>query len=89
MERALKMMSLMVAMTLAAGAPPATPGAPPVPGAPAATGRREITPGMTFDEARALFGEPSGEVVFGDKTRWSFADLSVIFDDGKVTEVKL
>ena len=72
----------------AAGAPPATPGAPPVPGAPAPTGRREITPGMTFDEVRALFGEPSGEVVFGNKARWSFADLSVIFEDGKVTEVK-
>ena len=72
----------------AAGAPPATPGAPTVPGAPAPTGRREITPGMTFDQVKALFGEPSGEVVFGDKTRWSFADLSVIFDDGKVTEVK-
>jgi len=72
----------------AAGAPPATPGAPPVPGASAPTGRREITPGMTFDEVRALFGEPSGEVVFGNKTRWSFAGLSVIFEDGKVTEVK-
>jgi len=72
----------------AAGTPPATPGAPPAPSAPAPTGRREITPGMTFDEVRALFGEPSGEVVFGTKARWSFADLSVIFEDGKVTEVK-
>ena len=72
----------------ATGTTPATPGAPPTPGAPAATGRREITPGMTFDEVRALFGEPPGEVVFGNKARWSFADLSVIFEDGKVTEVK-
>ena len=43
---------------------------------------------MTFDEVRALFGEPSGEVVFGNKTRWGFADITVIFGDGKVTEVK-
>jgi membrane protease subunit (stomatin/prohibitin family) len=70
----------------AAGAPRA---APPGPGAaPAPTGRREITPGMTFDEVRGLFGEPSGEVVFGNKTRWGFADITVIFEDGKVTEVK-
>jgi len=78
----------------AAGAPPTGPAAPAAPGgaappaAPAATGRREITPGMSFDEVKGLFGDPSGEVVFGSKTRWSFADITVIFEDGKVTEVK-
>ena len=43
---------------------------------------------MTFDEVKGLFGEPTGEVVFGNKTRWSFADITVIFEDGKVTEVR-
>ena len=37
---------------------------------------------------KGLFGDPTGEVVFGNKTRWSFADITVIFEDGKVTEVK-
>ena len=76
-----------------AGTRPAAPGTPPA-GAPGAapptglTGRREITPGMTLDEVKGLFGEPTGEVVFGNKTRWNFADITVIFEDGKVTEVK-
>mgnify|MGYP000066607127 FL=1 len=43
---------------------------------------------MSLDEVKGLFGEPTGEVVFGNKTRWSFADITVIFEDGKVTEVK-
>jgi membrane protease subunit (stomatin/prohibitin family) len=68
-------------------AKPVPPGAPsPLP-APAA--RREIAPGMTFDEVRGLFGDPTGEVVFGSRTRWSFADVTVIFEDGKVTEVRM
>jgi len=70
------------------GAPAAAPaGAGPAAG-PAASGRREIAPGMTFDEVRGLFGSPTGEVVFGNKARWSFADITIIFEDGKVTEVK-
>jgi hypothetical protein len=43
---------------------------------------------MTFDEVRGMFGDPAGEVVFGNKARWTFADITVIFEDGKVTEVK-
>jgi membrane protease subunit (stomatin/prohibitin family) len=74
------------------GAQPASPGSPAAPEgttAPAApTGRREITPGMTFDEVRTMFGEPTGEVVFGNRARWSFADITIIFEDGKVTEVR-
>jgi membrane protease subunit (stomatin/prohibitin family) len=73
------------------GAPtPAPPAAPAGGGGPGAVpaGRREITPGMTFDQVRALFGSPTGEVVFGNKARWSFADITIVFEDGKVTEVK-
>jgi hypothetical protein len=72
----------------APGTPPAASGAPVAPAAPVAPGRREITPGMSFDEVKGLFGDPTGEVVFGSRTRWSFADITVIFEDGKVTEVK-
>ena len=84
------MMPQMIAQAMgsAAGAAarPAGPGAP----APAAAGggRKEIAPGMSFDQVRGIFGNPTGEVVFGNKARWSFADITVVFEDGKVTEVK-
>jgi membrane protease subunit (stomatin/prohibitin family) len=87
------MMPQMIAQAMGAAARPASAS---VPGAPAAVapapaaggGRREIKPGMSFDEVRGVFGNPAGEVVFGNKARWSFADLTVVFEDGKVTEVK-
>jgi membrane protease subunit (stomatin/prohibitin family) len=87
------MMPQMMAGAMAQAQQAARPGAPAPPAAGAGTGaaptgRREITPGMTFDEVRTLFGSPTGEVVFGNKARWTFADITVIFEDGKVTEVK-
>ena len=82
------MMPQMIAQAMgsaAAGAArPAGPGAP----APAGGARKEIAPGMSFDQVRGIFGNPTGEVVFGNKARWSFADMTVVFEDGKVTEVK-
>jgi len=87
------MMPQMIAQamgTAARPAPASVTGAPaPVAPAPApGGGRREIKPGMSFDEVRGVFGNPAGEVVFGNKARWSFADMTVVFEDGKVTEVK-
>jgi membrane protease subunit (stomatin/prohibitin family) len=55
---------------------------------PAAGVKREIKPGMTFDEVRQAFGAPANEVVFGGKAKWTFPDLTVVFEDGKVTDVK-
>jgi membrane protease subunit (stomatin/prohibitin family) len=84
------MMPQMIANAMggaqAAAARPAAP-AGPAPAA-AGAGRREIAPGMSFDDVRGIFGNPSGEVVFGTKARWTFPDITVIFEDGKVTEVK-
>jgi membrane protease subunit (stomatin/prohibitin family) len=71
----------------APAAPPAAPGAAAPPPAPYSTGKRELAPGMTLDQVKGIFGEPTGEVVFGNRTRWSFGDITVIFEDGKVTEV--
>jgi membrane protease subunit (stomatin/prohibitin family) len=85
------MMPQMIAQAVGAVArPSASPGAPasPAPAPAAGGGRRELKPGMSFDEVRGVFGNPAGEVVFGNKARWSFADLTVVFEDGKVTEVK-
>jgi len=57
---------------------------------PAGTGakRTEIKPGMTTAEVRAALGEPGAEVVFGGKTQWTYPALTVVFVDGKVTDVR-
>jgi Zn-dependent protease with chaperone function len=50
--------------------------------------RAEIKPGMTPAEVRALLGPPDREFVYTTRTRWRYEDLSVIFKDGHVIEVK-
>jgi hypothetical protein len=83
------MMPQMIASAMAGA--PAAPGRPaaasPAPAQPGGE-KREIKPGMTFDEVRAAFGAPANEVVFGGKAKWTFPDLTVIFEDGKVSDVK-
>jgi hypothetical protein len=54
----------------------------------AAPTRKEIKPGMSPDEVRQMLGKPSDEVVFGTRSRWSYPDMTVIFENGKVKEVK-
>ncbi len=48
----------------------------------------EVHPGMSPDEVRRILGRPSEELVFGDKTRWTYPDRTVIFENGKVKEVR-
>ncbi len=70
-------------------APPATrPAGAVALAAPATTTRAEIRAGMTPADVRALLGSPRDELVFGEKTRWTYPDLSVVFEKGKVKEVK-
>ncbi len=59
-----------------------------VPAAAAPSTSREIRAGMTPAEVRAILGSPRDEVVFGEKVRWAYPDLSVVFEKGKVKEVK-
>lgn len=79
---------------VAAAAPASTAPAPTAafsltaPSRRGATESREIKPGMTPAEVRALLGEPREEVVFDRRTRWTFPDCTVIFEDGKVIEVR-
>jgi len=57
--------------------------------APGGAGKRqEIRPGMTPDEVRKVLGAPQKEVVFGEKTGWSYPNLTVVFQRGKVVDVK-
>jgi Zn-dependent protease with chaperone function len=64
--------------------------AAPAPGSAAKPGpkRTEIKPGMSSDDVRRALGEPEAEVVFGEKTRWSYQGMTVVFTRGKVTDVQ-
>jgi predicted Zn-dependent protease len=53
-----------------------------------ASKRVEIKPGMTSEEVRRQLGDPQGDVVFGDKTRWTYPGITVVFAKGKVTDVQ-
>ena len=63
---------------------PASAGAPPAP----TTTRKEIKPGMTPLEVLDILGRPQKELTFQSTTRWTYPDLTVIFENGKVKEVK-
>lgn len=52
------------------------------------TDRAEIKPGMSPDQVRQILGGPSEELVFGETARWTYPDLTVLFEKGKVKEVK-
>jgi Zn-dependent protease with chaperone function len=76
-------------------APRVAPEGTPEPARPAATAsappppkRAEIKPGMTPAEVRALLGPPDREIVYSTRTRWRYEDMSVIFKDGRVVEVR-
>jgi hypothetical protein len=43
---------------------------------------------MTGDEVRRALGEPEAEVVFGERTRWSYPGLTVVFVEGRVVDVQ-
>jgi Zn-dependent protease with chaperone function len=68
-------------------APPAAANAAK-PAAGSGTKRTEIKAGMTPDDVRKALGEPQAEVVFGEKTRWTYPGLTIVFLKGKVTDVQ-
>lgn len=75
-----------------AAPPPVTPTSPPAAPSPspaAVTGPREVKPGMTMDEVRKLLGNPSREVTFGAKAKWTYPDVVVVFQDGRVSDVEM
>jgi hypothetical protein len=54
----------------------------------AGTSKKEIKTGMTSLEVIDILGKPDREVTFETKTRWTYPDLTVIFENGRVKEVK-
>jgi hypothetical protein len=69
-------------------APPArTQAAAPPPAAAPAT-KKEIKVGMTPLEVIDVLGRPQKELTFQNTNRWTYPDLTVIFENGKVKEVR-
>jgi len=67
-----------------AARPEATGTAP----APVATQDASIAPGMTEADVLKALGDPEKKVNFGTKAQWSYRGMQVVFDGGKVTDVK-
>lgn len=57
------------------------------PASPPATTKKEIKVGMGMLEVIDILGRPQKEVSFETKTRWTYPDLTVIFVNGRVTQV--
>ena len=80
------------AQVMAAGGAP-VPAVRPAAAAPAAssatsTTKKDIKVGMTSLEVIDVLGKPEKEVNFENKTRWTYPDLTVIFENGRVKEVR-
>jgi hypothetical protein len=72
---------------------PARPAAAAAPAAPAAapaakTVKRDIKAGMTALEVIDIMGKPQSETSFQSQSKWVYPDLTVIFDNGRVKEVR-
>jgi Zn-dependent protease with chaperone function len=76
------------AQALAPTQAPAASAAAPASAPRSGSKRTEIKAGMTSDEVRRALGEPEAEVVFGEKTRWSYPGITVVFVAGKVKDVQ-
>src|SRR5258706_2584252 len=80
---------------IAGGARPASAPVPRPQAAPARTQaapppatKKEIKVGMTPLEVLDILGRPQKELTFQNTNRWTYPDLTVIFENGKVKEVR-
>jgi hypothetical protein len=48
----------------------------------------EIKVGMTPEQVRAVLGSPKEEIKFASRVRWTYPDVTVVFENGKVQDVK-
>jgi uncharacterized iron-regulated membrane protein len=86
-----KLMSQQAAGGNAASPPPSAQNAAPPPpsdSAPAQTDESTIQPGMTADQVTKAIGDPIKKVNFGAKSLWTYKGMQVVFESGKVTDVK-
>lgn len=68
--------------------PPTPDNASPSPPDPAPTSEATIQPGMTSDQVIKSLGEPQKKVNFGTKSLWTYKGMQVVFESGKVSDVK-
>lgn len=66
----------------------ATRPAAPAAAKPATSEKKEIKVGMTPLEVIDVLGKPQKEVSFQNQQKWTYPDLTVIFENGKVKEVR-
>jgi len=80
------------AARLLAGGGPVAPGREPASTRTVAGGggttKKEIKTGMTPLEVLDILGKPQKEVTFENKSRWTYPDLTVVFENGRVKEVR-
>jgi hypothetical protein len=50
--------------------------------------QKEVKPGMTALEVVDILGKPDKEVTFQSQSKWTYPDLTVIFENGRVKDVK-
>jgi hypothetical protein len=62
--------------------------APPPRSEPPKPTKKEIKVGMTALEVIDVLGRPQKEISFENTTRWTYPDLTVIFENGRVKEVR-
>jgi len=55
---------------------------------PSTTEKKEIKVGMTPLEVIEILGKPQKEVAFQNTSKWTYPELTVIFENGKVKEVR-
>lgn len=69
---------------------PAAPQNPVSAKTPAATSSEDTTivPGMSESQVLSAMGTPEKKVAFGKKSLWNYRGMQVVFEDGKVTDVK-
>jgi hypothetical protein len=75
--------------TGAAASPSVASSAPAAaPAAAVRTSKREIKTGMTALEVIDILGKPQNETSFQTQSKWTYPDLTVIFENGRVKEVR-
>jgi len=85
--------SLFAHRTAGGSAEPAAPSAQNAAPSPSATSSSDtaeatIHPGMTADDVTKALGDPQKKVNFGTKSLWTYKGMQVVFESGKVTDVK-
>jgi hypothetical protein len=76
------------ARLIAGDAPPARAPKATAKASSATTTRKQIEVGMTPLQVLEILGKPDKELVFEGSSKWTYPDLTVIFEQGRVKEVR-